>query len=437
MPINDEILGLNARNFLYIRKYNKRSAKALADNKLSTKKRLISHDLPTPDLIKVFPDRTSVRLFSWDLPEEGFVVKPERGYGGEGILIFKNWKDGQGESINGQIYNIQRLESHILDIFEGVYSLQSLPDEAFIEEKITTSQFFKKIAPIGLPDIRVIVFNSVPVMAMLRLPTIQSRGKANLHQGAIGVGIDLRTGITTHAVLEDHPVEFIPDTKIKVRGIKLPHWDEILEIATKAQRSSKLGFAGVDLVIDAEDQVKILELNARPGLSIQIANLSSLRSRLERVENLKITSVERGVQLAKSLFAEEFSEKLRLEPIVLSYIEPIVIKNGLEEQTVEAKIDTGAFRTSIDRDLVNSLNLVPVDQKFFVKAASGQQLRDAVHFDFFLKGKKISTTASVATRSHLKFPVIIGRRDLKGFVIDPNALETEEDESDETEETFL
>jgi len=36
----------------------------------------------------------------------------------------------------------------------------------------------------GLPDIRIICFNMVPVIAMLRIPTELSDGKANLHSGA-------------------------------------------------------------------------------------------------------------------------------------------------------------------------------------------------------------------------------------------------------------
>jgi len=43
----------------------------------------------------------------------------------------------------------------------------------------------------GLPDIRVIAYNMVPVMAMMRIPTKESGGKANIHGGACAVGIDI------------------------------------------------------------------------------------------------------------------------------------------------------------------------------------------------------------------------------------------------------
>src|SRR3990167_9909514 len=129
MAVSRGALGMNARNFLYVRRYNSGLAKRIADDKLRTKKLLIKNDIPTTKLLKAFNSRAGVRNFNWNLPGEGFVVKPARGYGGEGILVFKKWKDGKGETISGDTYSIHQLESHFLDIFEGAYSLQNLPDK--------------------------------------------------------------------------------------------------------------------------------------------------------------------------------------------------------------------------------------------------------------------------------------------------------------------
>lgn len=427
MAISKGILGINARNYLYLRKYNKPKAKKRADDKLRTKKLFLIHDVGTAALLKAFHNRTSARDFNWHLPKEGFVIKPSRGYGGEGIIVFKNWYGLEGETISGQVINVKQLESHLLDIFDGVYSLQYLPDKPFIEERIIPHPFFKKLSPLGLPDIRVIVFNKVPVMAMIRLPTQESKGKANLHLGALGVGIDLSTGITTHAVVHDKPIIFFPGTKYKIRGIKIPFWDDVLMTAIKTQVVSKLGYVSSDMIIDDQDKIKVLEMNARPGLSIQIANLASLRSRLERVENLEVNTPERGIQLAKNLFAEKFSEKVNTEPKILSLIEKIQIKGENGQMEVEAKVDSGAFRTSLDRKLVEELGLKTLSKKVFVKAASGQQYRHAVRIDYTIAGKKIQTIASVAQRSHLKYPVIIGRKDMKGFLINPITHDKETD----------
>jgi hypothetical protein len=329
------------------------------------------------------------------------------------------------------MYSKKQLESHIMDIFEGVYSLQALPDTAYIEERITPHHFFKRLTEVGLPDIRVIVCNCVPVMAMIRIPTEESKGKANIHMGAIAAGIDLRTGITKHAIYKGKSTLFFPNTKNKIRGIKIPEWDKILQIATKTQLISKLGYAGVDIVIDEHIGPMVLEINARPGLSIQNANLASLRSRLERIENLNTTSVERVIEVAKSLFAEKFAENIAVAPQVLHVIEPITVHENGNVVSVEAKLDTGAYRTSIGEELAHELQIPILDKKIHITSASGQQDRPAVRVHFTLAGKRISTIATIAKRAHLQYPVIIGRRDLKGFLVNPSRSKDYEDYAEE------
>lgn len=419
MSISKSVLGMNARNFLYITRFNKSGSKRRADNKLETKRLLANNNIATASLLHSFVTRKGIKNYSWDLPREGFVIKPARGYGGKGILVITKWENGQGIDISGKVLSQKRIQSHILDIFDGIHSLQSLPDKAYIEERITVDPFFRKFSPIGLPDVRVIVFNKIPIMAMLRIPTEASHGKANIHQGAIGAGIGMRTGITKHAIFKEKPLKFIPGTKIKTSGIKIPRWDEILLLASRAQSISGLGYAGVDIVFDKNKGLLVLEINARPGLSIQNANLASLRSRLERVENLNVTTNERGVEIAKSVFAEEFSDKVKPEYKVLSVIEPIKVINNGNTREYQAKLDTGAFRTSFDRSVIEELKIPILATKFRTVSASGRQERNGAKVQFLLGGEKITTIATVSERSHLRFPIIVGRRDLKGFHINP------------------
>ncbi len=411
---------MNARNYLYIRRYNPPSARYVADDKLETKKLLLANGIPAADLFAEFASREDIKTFDWtSLPKSGFAAKPARGWGGGGILPIKDWNGKEGKTVSGDEYTVDQLEGHILDILEGAYSLQYLPDRAFIEERLTENPFFKRIKVIGIPDIRIIVLNGVPVMAMMRLPTRESGGKANLHQGAIAVGIDIKTGITTSGVWHDKVIHYIPDTKIKVQGIKIPEWNTLLLMASKTQLVSGLGYVGVDLVIDGKKGPLVLELNARPGLSIQIANLASLRTRLERVENMDIPSAERGVEVAKSLFAAPFAAKVQIEKKVLGVIEQVKVLGESSEKTVEAKLDTGAFRSSIDIKLAKELGInVSDERKVFVRSASGQTYRPLVNITFELAGKKIVSDASVVDRSHLRYLIIIGRKDLKGFMID-------------------
>jgi alpha-L-glutamate ligase-like protein len=167
------------------------------------------------------------------------------------------------------------------------------PDVAFIQEYVGRHKVFRKYAYRGTPDIRIIVFNKVPIIAMLRLPTKESGGRANLHQGAIGVGIDIATGITTRALWHGEYIRYKPETKRKLHGIKIPYWEKVLETAVKAQIASGLGYLGADIVLHPEKGPMVLELNAQPGLQIQLANRVGLRRRLDKVEDLEIKDAER------------------------------------------------------------------------------------------------------------------------------------------------
>lgn len=424
---------MNARNYLYIRRFNNAEAKHNADDKLETKKILLEHNIATTKLLATFIDREAIRNFNWDsLPSEGFVIKPARGYGGGGILAMRKWEGEWGESVVDEIWDLKQIESHLMDILDGAYSLQYLPDVAFLEERLTPHPFFKKYGALGIPDIRVIVFHKVPVMAMMRMPTVDSDGKANLHLGALGVGLDVSTGITTYALSKNKMITLFPGTKIKTRGIKIPFWDDILLLAAKTQDASGLGYAGVDIVIDQKKGPLVLEVNARPGLSIQNANLTSLRTRLERLEDMHPTTPEKGVELAKSLFTAPFSAKVPASTQVLPVIQRVVVKTKDQNITLQAKLDSGAYRSSIDESLAKKLKLSPTGKRVFVQSASGRRFRPTVHLTFELAGKKITTEASIIDRSHLRYPMIVGRRDLEGFLIKPVV----DEDAQLNEETF-
>jgi len=337
----------------------------------------------------------------------------------DALKVIEKWDGENGRTVSGGTFNIIDLETHIFEILDGTYSLDNLPDEAMIEERVIIHPFFKKLTNKGLPDIRVIVFNKVPVMAMLRLPTELSGGTANLHRGALGIGIDMRTGITTHALYKNKNIAYFPGTRTKIRGLKIPRWDDVLVVAARGQSASRMGFAGVDIVFDEKKGPQILEMNARPGLSIQLANKASLRTRLERIEHVDVVSIERGVELTKTLFAEPKLVKVKEKSNVLHYIEKITLIGEGTKLVRYAKLDTGAYRTALDKRLVKKLGLIPLKKKIMVKSANGVQFRKAVHLTIRLGGKEINTLATYVDRGHLNYPIIIGRQDLQGFLIDP------------------
>lgn len=424
MAIASDILGLNSRNHLYSSRYNSKRGKRIAKSKLLTKRFLKKNNFPHPELHAVFRKLSDVPKFDWSSLKKNFVIKPSKGYGGDGILIVKRRLDSERFlTVENQEVKLDDLKLHVLDILEGNYSKYDIPDIAFIEERVPKHPKFKRYAYRGTPDIRILVFNQVPVMAMLRLPTQESKGKANLHQGGLCVGIDLATGITTHGMIYDRPVKTVPDTNLKVNGLRIPFWDEMMKLALEVQEKVKLGYLAVDFVLHKDRGPMVLELTSSPGMGIQIANRAGLRKRLERVEGLERVGEGRGIKISQALFAESFADKVLAErgAKIVGTHETVKVKNVKGKRVeVEAKLDTGAFRTSIDKKFAEELGLLGnkniLWHKYYVSAL-GREQRPIIELTFWLRGRRVKTAASVSNRSRFREKILIGRRDLKTFLI--------------------
>ncbi len=420
------VLGINARNLTYLQPSNSLRAISIADNKLLSKRILRKAGLPVLETHSIIRRIKELKEFDWTSLPLSFALKPNRGLGGGGILIVYGRRKKFPHpwvKADKKVVQIKDLQSHVLSILEGTFSLTGLPDVAFFEERIKLLKLFKLYAYRGIPDIRIIVYNSVPIMAELRLPTKESGGKANLHLGGIGVGIDMGTGITTTAIQRDHLIEYIPKSRLLLRGLQIPEWKEILKLAIQAQEVSKIGFLGVDIAIDREKGPVILELNARPGLSIQIANLSSLNDRLQRVKGLKIKTISKGVKIAQDLFGGEIEEEL--EEIsgrkIIGINEPIeILDNQRNKYPTMAKIDTGAYRTTICTSLAKKLAINRVIGSKKVRGALGIEERPIINLSFVLDKRLVGTEAFMADRSEMKYDIIVGRKDLKRFLVDPD-----------------
>lgn len=282
------VLGLNARNGQYIMPFNPRKLYPLVDNKIQCKRRLIEHEVAVPAMLGVINSQYDAGHLKNKLSGlEEFVIKPASGSGGDGIMVITGKRDRYWLGSGGKLLDIGDLEYHVSGILSGMYSLGGQTDSAMIEALIHTDPVLRSIAPEGVPDIRVIIYRGIPVMAMTRLPTRRSGGKANLHQGAIGAGVDLLTGQTLAAVMNSSIVTVHPDTGQSIVGFQMPDWDALLKIAARCYQAVPLGYLGVDLVLDAEHGPLVLEMNARPGLAIQIANGAGLGNRLAAVDAME------------------------------------------------------------------------------------------------------------------------------------------------------
>ncbi len=306
------ILGINERNLNYVKKYNSARAYKIADNKLLTKQALEKADIPTPKLIGVINNYKELNEFDWEKLPKSFVVKPVSGLKGGGIEIFYNRdKDGNWIRADGSRFSLEQIRNHAADIVDGSFSLHNQPDQVFFEERVRMHKNFQYYSFKGVPDVRIIIFKQVPIMAMLRLPTKESGGKGNLDLGAIGTGIDISSGVTTSGVYgKSKIIEVIPGNNLPVSGLKIPYWNKILEHAVNAQNATGVDFAGIDFLVDRDKGPMIIEVNARPGLSIQIANMDGLRWRLRKSKGLKIKSTARAVRIAKDLFGGDIEEDI-------------------------------------------------------------------------------------------------------------------------------
>ncbi len=277
------ILGINRRNADYTLAWNTRRLYPLVDDKLATKRLCQAAGIAVPKLLAVARSQLEARRLLDQLAgESAFVLKPARGAMGNGILVLEH---REGRLWRGaRAYAREDLAYHAAGIISGLYSLAGHADEAMVEERLETHAALAPLRDDGVPDIRVIVYRGVPVMCMMRLPTRLSGGRANLHQGAVGIGIDLVSGCATYAMLRGRRIERSPDTGKPVLGLELPDFDVILRTAVAATDQTGLGYVGADVVLDALLGPVVLELNARPGLAIQLANRAGLLPRLGAVD---------------------------------------------------------------------------------------------------------------------------------------------------------
>lgn len=428
MVKSSDILGMNARQQLYCA-LNSPKAKSFCSSKYATKILLQNNGIGTAKIHGILTSIEDVNEFPWDTLENNFVIKPTDGNAGKGVIIFRaktekglGWYDATGTR-----WTLDEIKLHCFDILDGQYSTYGSNHNVIIEERIPIHPLFQKYAYKGTPDIRIIVFNQVPVMAMLRLPTAESEGRANLHQGAIGVGIDIATGITTHAITgAGQRIHTLADGKKKLNGIKIPVWKKTLETAVQSAQVAGLMFCGIDLFISEKYGPLVVELNANPGLSIQLANDAGLRRRLERVSDLQVLSAEHGVKIGQALFAESFADKIKAEDglVIVPHRVNLSVYDGTQTRSkheVAALLNTGRFRSAISRQLAASLHLLSSDDLLWFQTEKDETKAPVIETVFRLKTRKIKTAMVVLKRlDKSQYKVEIGRNDLSGFLVGEN-----------------
>lgn len=314
------VLGMNRRNIAYIARYNPRDRYPLVDDKLKTKLVAQKARLNVPALLHVVRTQHEIEAIQTELSSlSEFVIKPAQGSGGKGILVIVGREGDAFIKSSGARIGLNDVKRHVSNILSGLHSLGGKQDVAIVEALVKVSELFSSVSHEGVPDIRIIVFRGYPVMGMLRLATHASDGKANLHQGAIGVGIDIGTGRSVAAVRNNRLISHHPDTGASLQNLQVPDWNLMLNLAARCYEVTGLGYMGCDIVVDVTRGPLLLEMNARPGLSIQIANNEGLVPRLRHIEQLEdyYVTVEDRVRYSMTTFTYFPAEVRATEPVVL------------------------------------------------------------------------------------------------------------------------
>ncbi len=283
MENGHKVLGMNRRNLEYIYPNNKRRYFDYANNKLLTKQVLSEAGIDVPKTflaISYFYELVELEKVLHQYTS--FVIKPASGSGGNGIMVISDRQDDTWISVSGKVYTFEDIKKHIADIVFGVYSF-SMNDTAIIEERIVQNDLITRLSPQGLADIRVITFRGENVKAMLRIATIASEGRANLHQGGIGVAIDLETGRTFSAQIKGENISHHPDTGVSLLDVEIPLWETLLRLSEATSKVIPLEYLGIDIALSKKGPV-VLEVNARPGIEIQNICQDGMRDALFNID---------------------------------------------------------------------------------------------------------------------------------------------------------
>ena len=404
------LLGLNARVLDYIKEYNDSTAKKMADSKIKTKEFLSAKWVSVVDTLLVVSNLKELEKINLDDLKLPFVVKPNAWFWGKWILIIDK-KDASWNFVlnNWDVMTKKELLSHFQFILEWFFSLSWNRDKVIIEKKVILDSSIELLWKFWLPDLRVIVFNMVPVMAMFRIPTAESKWKANLHAWACWVWVDIATWKLTYITYKWKNVKSVPWIW-DVRWIELPNWEKVLETAVKVQQITKIWFLGCDIVLDKQDWPLLLEMNIRPGLSVQLANLAPLKTRLKKVSGVFIDSVKKWVRLWRDLFWWNIEEKIQH----ISWKKVLWIKEYVSLTYQEKKYKYLAYiKPSIDISLIDKnflIDILKINEKSLEK-------KEKIKFEINLLWKKKKINFKIKNLEENK--IVLWKNALSWFLLDP------------------
>ena len=358
------VLGQNARNLKYIKQYNNSFAKYIADSKLRTKEFLWNKWIWVPETFFVIKNHKELEWIDLWILNPPFVVKPNNWFWWKGILIFDKIDSVWNYITNTwEVFSKVRLIKHFSEILDWFYSLSWTRDRVLVEQKLEIDTSVELLWKYWLPDIRLVVFNMTPIMAMIRIPTKESWGKANLHSWACWAWIDIWTWKVTYITQHDKIIKSVPWIW-DIRWMTIPHWEEVLTMWVALQKHTSIWYLACDIVLDSVRWPLLLEVNIRPWLNLQIANRAPLHDRLKKVEWISVSSVEKWVRLWKDLFGWDLEEKVKniTWKKILWAREFVSFLHNEKEYSYISTIQISQTSSFIDREFLVEIFKIPENQ---------------------------------------------------------------------------
>ncbi|MDG5776038.1 RimK family alpha-L-glutamate ligase [Haloarculaceae archaeon H-GB1-1] len=222
---------------------------------------------------------------------------------------------------------------------------------------------------------------------------------------------------------------------------------EVRSIAERATEAIGLDYAGVDIV-EGEEGLYVLEVNPTAGFrglfkatgvspAPYIAQLA-IESVGGSVDDDRVEALSGTLDDSRPKCTPRTAETKQTESVAIGYIEEVVISGSRGTQSVLAKSDTGATRTSIDSQLAADIGTGPIRDIVKVKSGSTKSSRSRPVVDIVVGvgGTQHTVTASIEDRGHMQYPLLLGRDILKHYQVDvtKRADADEADDIDETEE---
>ncbi|SFS08568.1 alpha-L-glutamate ligase, RimK family [Halomicrobium zhouii] len=224
---------------------------------------------------------------------------------------------------------------------------------------------------------------------------------------------------------------------------------EVAEIARRSAEVVGLDYAGVD-VVEGEDGYYVLEVNPTAGFkgffeatgispAPYIAKLAIERAGGE-VDDEDVRRISQHLDDSRPSSMPAKDKVQKSENVSVGYIEEVIVSGTRGSETVLAKSDTGATRTSIDTELAAGIGTGPIKDIVRVKSGSSKSGRSRPVVDIVVGvgGTQHTVTASIEDRDHMDYPLLLGRDILKHYQVDVTRRADEESvpESEEEEEAL-